>query len=167
MVESELAAVQLATRDPLTDVANRRGFTVLAEQNLRFCRRKRIPMSLVFVDIDDFKVVNDRFGHAEGDRALAGFAARMSEVARDLDVVGRLGGDEFVLLLVDANAVQAERVVERLRRSLDAFERASGSDYGLVFSHGVVTFDPDEDHTIDDMLTRSDEQMYRMKRARS
>lgn len=167
MVESELAAVQLATRDPLTDVANRRGFTVLAEQNLRFCRRKRIPMSLVFVDIDDFKVVNDRFGHAEGDRALAGFAARMSEVARDLDVVGRLGGDEFVLLLVDANAVQAERVVERLRRSLDAFERTSGSDYGLVFSHGVVTFDPDEDHTIDDMLSRSDEQMYRMKRARS
>ncbi len=167
MVEHELAAVQLATRDPLTDLSNRRGFALLAEQSLRFCRRQRIPMSLVFIDLDDFKSVNDRFGHAEGDRALVGFAQRLRTVARDLDTVVRLGGDEFALLLVDATKAQAQGVVERLRRSIEALDDASVPGYDLAFSHGVVSFDPDRHRGIGDMLAASDALMYRMKRTKT
>jgi GAF domain-containing protein len=88
MVEHELAAVQLATLDALTGVPNRRGFALLAEQSLRFCRRQGLPMSIVFVDLDGFKGINDRFGHAEGDRALVRFGALLRTTA-PMDVVGR------------------------------------------------------------------------------
>lgn len=164
MVEHELAAVQLATRDPLTEVSNRRGFMLLAEQGLRFCRRRGAPMALVFIDIDDFKDVNDAFGHAEGDRALAGFAACLRGVARDMDVVGRFGGDEFVLLLVGATEAHAEQVTERLRDALRAEKCSSARGYDLGFSYGIVSFDPDRHRSISDMLAQSDELMYRMKR---
>lgn len=166
LVEHELAAVQLAALDPLTGVTNRRGFTLLAEQTLRFCRRQRIPMSLVFTDLDDLKALNDRLGHAAGDRALVTFATHMRGAARDMDVVGRLGGDEFALLLVAATKPQAVRVTERLRASLAAPADVAERGFDIGFSHGVVAFDRRRDRSIVDLLARSDALMYRMKRTK-
>ena len=76
MVERELEAIQLATMDDLTRISNRRGFIALAQHTLNLCRRQQVPASLVFVDLNGFKPINDNFGHAEGDRALAAFAHR-------------------------------------------------------------------------------------------
>jgi len=164
MVEHELAALQLAMHDPLTAVSNRRGFALLAEQSLRFCRRQRSPMALVYIDLDDFKSVNDRFGHTEGDRTLTRFAEQLRSVARDLDVVGRLGGDEFAMLLADATEAQAENVVARLRHAIDTEHREAGWGSSIAFSYGVVAFDAHEHRTIVDMLAQGDERMYAMKK---
>lgn len=166
MVEHELAAVQLATLDALTAVANRRGFTLLAEQSLRLCRRRNVPMALVYLDLDGFKEVNDAFGHAEGDRALALFADRLRATARDMDVVGRIGGDEFALLLVGTNVDQAEAVVARLQESIDALTAEADRPYELAFSHGIVAFDPDRHRSIDELMLESDRRMYERKRSK-
>lgn len=114
MAEQELAAIQLATMDELTMLSNRRGFEALARHALGLCRRLARPASLLFLDLDGFKAINDTFGHAEGDRALADFARILSATFRESDVVGRLGGDEFAVLLTD---VQPE--------ALDAIDRKS------------------------------------------
>jgi diguanylate cyclase (GGDEF)-like protein len=167
MVEQELATVQLATRDALTGVANRRGFALLAEQSLRVCRRQRLPVALVYLDLDDFKTINDTFGHAEGDRALERFAERMRTNGRDMDVVGRIGGDEFALLLVDATPDQAEAVVARLQGAVDALTQEAVLPYRLAFSHGVVAFDPTRHRTFDELLAESDARMYEAARPRS
>ncbi len=167
MVEHELAAMQLATLDPLTGVPNRRGFALVAEQSLRSCRRQRASMTLVYIDLDDFKEINDSYGHSEGDKALVRFAKRLRSSARDTDVVGRLGGDEFALLLVDAAADQVEGVLARLREVVDAPGADAGSHYAIRFSHGVVAYDPDAHHSIEDMLVQSDARMYALKKSKS
>ena len=166
VVERELAAVELATRDALTSVSNRRGFAMLADQSLRFCRRQQAPLALVYLDLDRFKHVNDTFGHAEGDRALVGFAEHLTAVARDTDVVGRLGGDEFALLLLDATESHAQGVVARLRRSVDVANRRYDRGYALGFSHGIVAFDARRHASIDAMLEHGDRRMYASKNAK-
>lgn len=166
MVEHELAATQLATLDALTGVLNRRGFALLAEQSLRFCRRQRVPMSVVFIDLDGFKRINDGFGHAEGDRALVSFAEHLRTSARDTDVVGRLGGDEFALSLVGASTDRAEEVVAKLRGAVDALNHEADQAYALAFSYGIVEFDPDRHRSIVDVLVESDQRMYQLKRTK-
>ncbi|MDH4132624.1 MAG: sensor domain-containing diguanylate cyclase, partial [Gemmatimonadota bacterium] len=93
MVERELGAIQMATMDELTGIANRRGFIMLAEHSVHLCSRQGMPASLVFLDLNRFKPINDRFGHAEGDRALTAFARLLGSVCRDSDLCARIGGD--------------------------------------------------------------------------
>jgi GGDEF domain-containing protein len=88
-----------AMTDALTGVLNRHGFQLLAEQQLKMATRNRIPVALLFADVDDLKTINDRDGHAEGDRTLARVAAAIRASTRESDVVARFGGDEFVVLL--------------------------------------------------------------------
>jgi GGDEF domain-containing protein len=97
MAEQELAALQLVTMDALTLLSNRRGYEVLSRHALGLCRRLDKPASLLFFDLDLFKQINDRFGHAEGDRALTTFAQLLKQTFRESDVLGRLGGDEFAV----------------------------------------------------------------------
>ena len=114
MVEQELDAIQMATLDELTKISNRRGFMQLAEHYLNFATRQNIPTSLVFVDLNGFKPINDNFGHAEGDRALVSFASQMQETFRQTDLFARLGGDEFVILFSDATVKTAEEIMEEI-----------------------------------------------------
>ncbi|MAM71774.1 MAG: hypothetical protein CMP91_11605 [Gammaproteobacteria bacterium] len=106
---------QQAQKDHLTGLNNRRWFLELAEQELRHCRRRQEPLSLCMVDLDHFKTVNDRFGHAVGDRVLVQIAGLCQEVLRDSDIIGRYGGEEFVLALPGTDANAAFEVAERLR----------------------------------------------------
>ena len=94
LVQNEIATVKLATVDDLTNITNRRGFKMLAQHSLNLCARQAIAASLVFVDLDGFKPINDIYGHAEGDLALTAFAERMKAAYRETDIVARLGGDE-------------------------------------------------------------------------
>jgi diguanylate cyclase (GGDEF)-like protein len=166
MVERELAAVQLATLDELTGISNRRGFMMLAQQSLHLCARQRLPASLVFMDLDGLKRINDTFGHAEGDLALKVFAERLRSAGRDADVFGRLGGDEFVMLLANTRKPQAEIVVSRLGTSLDAYDAQAGRGYEISFSHGVVELDPKRHVGIDALLAEGDALMYALKKSR-
>lgn len=166
MAEQELAAVQIATTDEGTQLSNRRGFGVLARQALALCRRLERPASLLYLDLDAFKAINDRFGHAEGDRALKAFALRLRGAVRSSDVVGRLGGDEFAVFATDATAEGVVRTVERLRRELHEYSRAAGRGYDIGFSYGSVSFDPDRHDDIADLLEEADARMFAEKRAR-
>lgn len=166
MLERELLAVQLATLDTLTNISNRRGFTILAQHGLHLCLRQRLPASLVFVDLDKFKPINDTFGHAEGDRALTVFAEQMKAACRDSDIFARLGGDEFVILLMGTTQACAETVVSRLHQSLERYNREARRGYDIAFSYGIVEFDPERHATLDALLAEGDTLMYEIKKSK-
>jgi len=165
--ERELAATHLATVDELTHIPNRRGFVMVGQHSLNLCARERIPASLAYLDLDKFKRINDTFGHAEGDNALAVFADKMSTVCRDSDLFARLGGDEFVILFINASKHDAVRIVERLRQILNENFHMQNHGYDIVFSHGVVDFDPDKHHSIEALLEDGDAAMYENKKTNS
>ena len=165
-VERELAAIELATVDELTRVSNRRGFSLLASHCLRFCTRQRLPASLIYFDLDNFKPINDQFGHAEGDKALIAFADQLKGACRDSDIPVRLGGDEFALLLINTTPDVAEDFISRFRESVDTYNEAVDRGYDILFSHGIVAFDHQKPSTIQEMLTEGDAKMYRRKQWR-
>jgi diguanylate cyclase (GGDEF)-like protein len=165
MAEQEIAAVQLATMDELTMLSNRRGFEALAQHGLSVCKRLGKPASLLFFDLNDFKLINDTFGHAEGDRALETFAAVLREALRESDVIGRLGGDEFVALLTDAHEDETASIVERLRSMLAVRNAQAKRGYDIRFSVGQVEYDRSRHETIAQLLAESDRAMYADKSA--
>jgi diguanylate cyclase (GGDEF)-like protein len=163
MVEQELAAVQMATVDDLTNITNRRGFMLLAQHSLNRCYRDEVPASLVFFDLNHFKPINDRFGHAEGDRALTAFAEKMSNAFRESDLFARLGGDEFVALLTKTPKELAEHVVERLERLIEKHNKEAKRGYDISFSYGIVEYNPDKHPTAEALLADGDSLMYQRK----
>nr|WP_254216719.1 sensor domain-containing diguanylate cyclase [Synechococcus sp. CCY 9618] len=167
MVEHELAVTLLATKDELTGLSNRRGFLSLAQQSLQLCTRQGTPVSLLFLDLDRFKAINDNHGHEEGDRALITFAERIQHVCRDSDVIARLGGDEFTVLLINATQAQAEKVILRLKDALNHDNRLSDKDYEIEFSYGITAFQPEKHETIAELLADGDALMYDLKRLRN
>lgn len=167
MAEQELLALQLATTDELTTLSNRRGFAVLAEHTLRICKRMDKPATLLYLDLNRFKAINDTFGHAEGDRALRLFAESLIEVLRDSDVIGRLGGDEFAALLTGAESLNVPGILARLRATLRSTSQSKGLEYEVGFSAGQVEFDPSRDDSIQQLLAHADSAMYRSRENRA
>ena len=144
-----------AERDALTGVHNRRGFFSAAERALRLNR----PGVLALLDLDHFKAINDRFGHAAGDAMLAAFAQRLGEITRRSDICARWGGEEFAVLLPGATMEQAREVMERLRTSL--VRDPLPGDGTLTFSCGLApTADIDR---LEDDARRADEALYDAK----
>lgn len=166
MVERELAAVQLATLDELTNISNRRGFMALAQHSMNLCARQKIPASLVFLDLDKFKPINDKFGHAEGDRALINFASQMNIHIRNSDVFARLGGDEFVLFLINTSEQQAEKIIVNLNHTLKKYNQEANRGYDIAFSYGIVEFNSEKHHAIEELLVNGDSLMYEVKKAK-
>ncbi|ELS34803.1 MULTISPECIES: sensor domain-containing diguanylate cyclase [Pseudanabaena] len=163
MAVQELAVLQLATIDELTQISNRRGFVALSQYSLKLCKRENKPASLFFLDLDLFKEINDRYGHAEGDRALIDFSMILKESFRESDVVGRLGGDEFVALLSNVDREETQLVLERLERSLEEFNQKSNRGYQIICSVGIVAFDSSRHQSINDLLAEGDRLMYAQK----
>lgn len=162
VVEREIRTLRMAMVDELTGLANRRGFLALAGQMLPVIERSASPASLVFVDLDGFKAVNDQLGHAVGDKALIAMAEAMRKTFRAADVTGRLSGDEFVALLPDATPDQAEVSVKRLRGNVAALDPMPDTE-ALAFSAGVVGYDKRRHTSVDALLREADETMYRNK----
>jgi diguanylate cyclase (GGDEF)-like protein len=164
--QREEALRALSLMDELTGLYNRRGFLTLAEQQLKVARRGHREVVLLFVDMDDFKEINDRFGHQEGDQALQRTAAILRQTFRDSDIVARMGGDEFVVLASDIAHGTGPLIVERLRHELAARNERDGFSYRLSFSVGVATFDPERPPELEDLLATADAMLYEQKRAR-
>lgn len=165
MAEHELAALELAMLDELTMIANRRGFIATARHSLSLCVRQGIPASLIFLDLDDFKSINDRFGHAEGDRALRAFAGQMRGTFREADICGRLGGDEFVVLLTNARKDIAQNIALRFHRSVEELNREADRGYEISFTIGVIEYEPEAHPSLEALLAAGDTMMYSNKRA--
>ena len=128
--------------------------------------RQKIPAALVFLDLDKFKLINDKYGHAEGDRALITFASQMKNSFRDSDVFARLGGDEFVVLLSNSSKQQAEEIMVGFKHSLNKFNQEANRGYDVTFSYGIVESNPDKHTAIDELLVNGDTLMYEVKRAK-
>lgn len=129
MVENELAAIEMATMDELTDLSNRRGFIMLTEKYLNYFTRHHVFATLVFLDLNGFKPINDTYGHDEGDRALQAFGKGLKLVGRSSDIFARLGGDEFVILLANARQHEAHIYVDRLTTYLDTVRQQQRQPY--------------------------------------
>lgn len=166
MVERELAAFQLATSDELTNISNRRGFMLLAQHSLNLCTRQNIPAVLAFLDMDKLKLINDKFGHAEGDQALITFAHLMKSTFRNSDIFARLGGDEFVVLLTNTPKEQLEEILEKFNHSLKKHNQETNRGYDIAFSHGIVEFRPEKHPAIEELLADGDTMMYEAKRTK-
>ncbi len=163
LLAADLAAQMrlLATVDPLTNILNRRGLEQAAAQSIAHCRRQRLPLSVVLADLDRFKDINDRFGHATGDVALQRFARHVGGSVRMGDPVGRIGGEEFAFLLVDTFPAAALEVVERIRAGVSSLE-LKGAQGALTASFGVAAMRA-SDVSLDDMLVRADAALYASK----
>lgn len=165
MAEQEIAAVQLSTLDELTLISNRRGFMTLGQHILNLGVRAGNASMMVFFDLDGFKDINDRFGHAEGDRALIVFAERMRSVFRDTDVFGRIGGDEFAVLLTGANDAILDEVLARFADAIREYNATAQRGYDLAYSAGRVVHHPDNG-SIETLLAQADALMYENKKAK-
>jgi diguanylate cyclase (GGDEF)-like protein len=165
MAEQELMAVQMASMDELTLLSNRRGFKMLAQHALDACARVDKPATLLFFDLNDFKQINDLYGHAEGDSALKTFADVLRIAFRESDVVGRLGGDEFVALLTGSSHIETMGIMARLNDILEERNATLHRGYAIRFSVGQIEFDAQRHATVGHLLADADGAMYAHKQA--
>jgi diguanylate cyclase (GGDEF)-like protein len=152
--------------DELTNLYNRRGFLTLAGNHLKLAERMHSTFSLVFIDLDGMKQINDSFGHLAGDRALVETADLLGRCVRQSDIVARLGGDEFVLLLTTVTDDTEAAIRRRLQEQLDYLNTQSDRQYALSFSVGIVTTVADDSVTLEALLKEADSLMYRQKQDR-
>jgi diguanylate cyclase (GGDEF)-like protein len=152
--------------DALTGLCNRRHFHELAERRLEEARRSGHPAALCFVDLDNFKGLNDSAGHAQGDAALKEVARILKSDSRPHDVIARLGGDEFALWLEGADEAGATARAKRLfERVVELLPLVIEGGKPLGFSIGIAVYAPGSDETVDGLVARADDAMYAVKRA--
>ncbi|WP_420477047.1 GGDEF domain-containing protein [Noviherbaspirillum sp. ST9] len=152
-----------ASRDPLTDVLNRRAFHELFERELSRSQRVESPLSVLLMDIDHFKRLNDTYGHHAGDLALKHFVTITSLCLRAQDILARFGGEEFVVLLPDANIDAAQIVAERIRGQLANHPMATpDGDVSFTVSIGVAVV-TEQATDLKDILSRADAALYQAK----
>jgi len=150
----------LSRSDPTTGLANSRSFTEQLEAEIARLRRYRHPFSLAYLDLDNFKTINDNHGHSAGDQVLSHVAKVLKESTRTLDDVARLGGDEFAILFPETGLPEAQHVLQRFREHL---EHSVGTQYGrITMSIGLVTF-TEAPKSAQEALKIADDLMYTVK----
>jgi diguanylate cyclase (GGDEF)-like protein len=154
----------LSLIDDLTGLYNRRGFTDLGEQYLKLERRKGRGVTMVYMDLDRFKTINDSLGHHVGDRALLKVADILKVTFRRSDIIARLGGDEFAVLALEASGENAEILISRLRERIGEFNRLGREPYRLSISVGMAKHDAELRMRLEDLLAEADRAMYEEKR---
>jgi len=155
----------LAHTDPLTQVLNRRALTVRLASELERARRYDSVITLLMVDLDHFKLINDTYGHLVGDEVLKEVATLLQNEVRSVDVVARYGGEEFVVVLPETSLVGATTFAERVREFVEAtpFASAQGEPVRITASIGVSSYPSTTVHSVDDLFARADEALYRAK----
>ncbi|MBI1967533.1 MAG: GGDEF domain-containing protein [Gemmatimonadetes bacterium] len=161
MKRTQMALHTMATHDPLTRVLNARAFSQRVTQELERIKRYKRPLSVLYLDLDNFKTLNDTLGHQTGDAVLRLVADAMRQAVRQADVVGRLGGDEFAVLMPETDGPLADAAATRLATSL---RNAFNSTPPVTASIGVVSV-LDADTDSDKVLGTADRAMYEAKRA--
>ncbi len=157
---------RMSVTDDLTGLNNRRGFFMLAEQEMKLARRLKKDLLLVFVDLDDFKSINDTHGHQVGDQALAETAEILRTTFRESDVLARLGGDEFVALAMFSPEETDDIIETRLHQTLAEHNARPSRKYALSISTGVARFDARNVQSLAELMAIADDALYEQKRAR-
>jgi diguanylate cyclase (GGDEF)-like protein/PAS domain S-box-containing protein len=157
---------KLAITDPLTGLFNRRHFFELSQRDYERALRYKRPLSVIMLDIDHFKQVNDTYGHAAGDVVLQGVAEHLSTSLRNTDIIGRYGGEEFVVLMPETNGLNASLVAERLRLITENTPTPTAAGPVMIcISLGVASFDYATPSSFDELLLQADKALYAAKRA--
>ena len=157
--------VVMAMRDELTQLHNRRSVFDALGQQVAVARRNETPLSVLMLDVDNFKALNDTFGHAAGDRVLREIASTIQSGLRTQDVAGRIGGEEFLVILPHSKAGEASLIAERLRQlihDVDCLQRCNLQTV-LSVSVGIAQFDPQRHPGGDELIHDADQALYRAK----
>lgn len=154
---------RLANLDSLTGLYNRRVILHRLDERIKYVRRYGEELSLIMLDIDHFKKVNDQYGHLIGDEVLEEIAVLVQRNIRDTDVVGRYGGEEFIIILLKTGLPSAVDVAERVRKAIEAAEMkdSEGNVFSVTVSEGVSSYKPAEDER--SLISRADDALYRAK----
>jgi diguanylate cyclase (GGDEF)-like protein len=153
---------RLARTEPLTGLANPRAFFEIAENELNRARRYKTTFSVAYIDLDNFKTINDSFGHSTGDALLRSVATCLRAQTRATDLVARLGGDEFVVFLPETNSEQARAFTPRVQQHL--LDLMKQSNWPVTFSIGVITF-VNSPPSVNEIIREADSLMYAAKNA--
>lgn len=164
LMEQEIR--EMSIRDQLTELYNRRGFITLAEQQLKSAKRAKTRMTLLFLDSDGLKLINDTLGHEEGDKALFDTADILRQTFRESDIIARIGGDEFAVLAVDSTDINSTTITQRLQQNIDDFNAKKIKRYILSLSWGAAIYDPDSALSLDRLMSIADELMYNQKKSK-
>lgn len=156
----------ISNRDPLTNLYNRRYLVEILSREVKRAQRYGHPFALALLDVDNFRLVNNAFGHLRGDEVLKGIAGLLLQNLRACDYVFRYGGDEFLLLLPETDESGAEEAVKRVRAKLRAWSRTLDLGFVLDFSAGISAYDPKNGRPPEDLLREADQRMYAAKKAR-
>lgn len=161
----EASLYQRATRDALTGLFNRGHFTEMATLEIERARRFSEPLSLVLMNLDHFKLINDSYGHEAGERTIVEFSKICLEFARKIDIVGHLGGKEFAMMLPRSNKEPAFEVLQRLRVRVLAsrIKAADGTEFGITISAGIAALRP-HTHDLRELMRNADAALYKAKR---
>jgi diguanylate cyclase (GGDEF)-like protein len=155
----------MSETDELTELLNRRGFAIAADRLFGQAVRYERALSVLMIDSDNLKLVNDNFGHKAGDRLLTLLVKSIQRQLRDTDIIARYGGDEFVVLLPETPAIGALDVADRIRNSVaNTVLEIDGKSIKISVSMGVATY-PGDGRTLDSLVANADEAMYRAKTA--
>ncbi|MDY6934806.1 MAG: GGDEF domain-containing protein [Spirochaetota bacterium] len=153
---------EIAATDPLTGIANRRFFYKQAENELKRIQRHKYPLSIAYIDLDNFKFINDKFGHNEGDHLLNVVAQSIKKNIRTIDIFARLGGDEFAILFIGSGAEAAFSISNKLNTNLLRLMKEHG--WPVTFSIGIVTYETPPS-SVDELINCADKLMYQSKRS--
>ena len=147
-----------AHTDFLTGLWNRRYFYLWLSESEARATRKHKQLCIAMIDIDNFKAINDRYGHAAGDKLLFDLATIFRKNVRNIDVVTRWGGDEFAIIFSGVTLLETYEIMERIRQKVEA---RFNSSYGLAISAGIISLEPDRD--LEDLLALADQALYKAK----
>jgi diguanylate cyclase (GGDEF)-like protein len=151
---------EMSRIDPLTEALNRRALLELATYEIAQCSRHFRPLSIAFIDLDNFKTVNDQMGHAEGDKVLCEVVTSLEENLRKADTIARVGGDEFVVMLPETDDESAADVIHKVRENLLASMAKNG--WPVTFSIGLITHETPPS-SAEEMIDQADRLMYSIK----
>lgn len=150
--------------DELTEISNRRGFDVTFQKSWGISMRERQPLALIMIDIDNFKVFNDTYGHLAGDQCLKSVAQEINKaVKRTGDLVARFGGEEFLVMLLNTTEEEATIVAEDIRKKIEKLRFAAG-DPAITISLGVAAVIPNDSVSADDLINAADKALYKAKK---
>ncbi len=150
--------------DDLTGLYNRRGFFTLGDQEFKRAKRMNNEFLIVFADLDGLKLVNDTFGHEQGDRLIIEAAKFLKQTFRDSDIIARIGGDEFAILAYETAKDSSTAFKKRLEEELKNYNRQKNLKTRLSLSLGIAAFSPETTTTLDKLLSKADSLMYLHKK---
>ena len=162
-IEEELTRLSLT--DTLTGVHNRRGFMLLAEQRLNLASRDNNKLLLFYIDLDNLKTINDRFGHEQGDAALIDTANVLRETFRKSDIIARMGGDEFAIMTSSSPIFDSKKILDRLESTIAKVNKRNRR-FAISMSVGISEFNSERSCCLDELLSQADKNMYGRKQKR-